>query len=285
MAGAALLGTVAMLPRVSYTQRSAVCLVATAADRSGRPVSGLTAPDIRLFSDGRPQSIDGFTPALGPASLVVLLDISGSVGARAGDAGERLQSAATEIMDKLAGHRIRFGRFAERTNLSPGFTQDRGAMLAFVQQRELLLGTWSRIWDAADAALAALAGEQRPVLMLISDGNDTDSLKSRKDVERRAQSGCVPVYSLGVRSQDLSVTSVSSDLPALAAATGGKHFSIRTGNDIAAAVAAVEAELSGSQYVLTLIPAASDGKRHKLAVEVARPDVTLRIPTAYYAPK
>lgn len=55
-----------------------VSVPAVVTDRTGRPLTGLTASDFQIFEDGRPQKISNFATTAAPFEVALLLDTSGS---------------------------------------------------------------------------------------------------------------------------------------------------------------------------------------------------------------
>src|SRR5215831_9769704 len=66
----------------------------------GRPVTGLTANDFRVYEDGREEKIKLFQPEDTPATVGVVLDNSGSMGRKKNDvvtaAAEFISASHTE---------------------------------------------------------------------------------------------------------------------------------------------------------------------------------------------
>jgi len=55
-----------------------VSVPAIVTDRTGRPLTGLSASDFQIFEDGRPQKITNFSTTEAPFEVALLLDTSGS---------------------------------------------------------------------------------------------------------------------------------------------------------------------------------------------------------------
>ena len=55
-----------------------VSVPAVVTDRTGRPLTGLSASDFQIFEDGRPQKIANFSTTEAPFEVALLLDTSGS---------------------------------------------------------------------------------------------------------------------------------------------------------------------------------------------------------------
>ena len=90
-----------------------VSVPAVVTDRTGRPLTGLSAADFQIFEDGRPQKIANFSTTEAPFEVALLLDTSGSTREDVG----LIRAAARAFVDALR----------------PG---DRVAILAFNTQKE-----------------------------------------------------------------------------------------------------------------------------------------------------
>jgi Ca-activated chloride channel family protein len=90
-----------------------VSVPAVVTDRTGRPLTGLSASDFQIFEDGRPQKIANFSTTEAPFEVALLLDTSGSTREDVG----LIRRAALDFIGALR----------------PG---DRVAILAFNTKRE-----------------------------------------------------------------------------------------------------------------------------------------------------
>jgi Ca-activated chloride channel family protein len=255
-----------------------VALNVTVIDKAGRPVRDLTETDFEVFDQGKKQNITSFSNAYTPASIVLLVDVSGSTALiRA-----QIESAADRFVRRVTpGDRVRTGTFAERLTLGPAFTSDNGAL-----QREILLlprpYNPSAIFDATIGAMDALRSESaRRVVLLLTDGGDSSSRSKLTDVTTRAQTDNVAVYAVGFwytigRTQ----TRRAWQLKRLTQDTGGGYVESKTDADVNPAVDNIVDEI-GATYSISFVPAKRDGKNHKLKVVVKRPEVTPHFEVQY----
>ncbi len=260
-----------------------VPIYATVIDKTGRLVADLTKQDFEVYDNGKKQDLSVFKSDVQPVSVVVMLDTSGSMTANL----ELLKSAAEKFVIRLLpDDRGRIGSFSDKIELSPEFTSDRDALVNYLHE-DIDFGNPTRLWDAAYVSMDALASEtNRRVVLLFTDGDDTDSRQhSFGDVLRRAQAQSYMVYGIGLRSHVMGTTSrPDPGLKKLATETGGGYFELKTTDELNSTFSRVADELH-RQYVLGFTPTVLDGKVHKLNVVVTRPGMAARARQSYVADK
>ena len=180
--------------------RSGVELVnvtATVTDDDGRFVSNLTKDDFTLFEDGAQQEITHFSSDRVPVSLGILLDASGSMTS---DKMAFARAAIDRFVFELLGQddELFFVEFANAPRITQHWTTDRRAISRALGRVNPAGGT--AIYDAVAEALPfAEAGQNRKkALLLISDGNDTNSTTGVSELRQLIRESEVLVYALGV---------------------------------------------------------------------------------------
>lgn len=180
-----------------------VNVTATVSDDNGHFVTGLTKDDFTVFEDGQAQDISQFSNERVPVSLGILLDTSGSM------TPEKMSSARNAIdrfIYDLLGKddELFFMQFASVPDLLQGWTYDRRAISRAVGQVTAAGGT--AMYDAIAQALpiAADGRNQKKAILLISDGNDTNSRTSVGALRNMIRESEVMVYALGVDGNDVS---------------------------------------------------------------------------------
>ena len=183
-----------------FTFKSGVDLVnvtATVTGSDGRFVAGLTKDDFTIYDNGQRQTITHFSSERVPVSLGIVLDSSGSM---TDDKMASARAAIGEFVTSLLGaeDEIFFMEFADHSELRQGWTTDRRAINRAVARVEAGGGT--ALYDAiADALPIAEAGHHRKkALLVISDGNDSDSTVSVVELRQQIRESEVLVYALGV---------------------------------------------------------------------------------------
>jgi Ca-activated chloride channel family protein len=183
-----------------FTFRSGVELInvtATVTDDDGRFVSGLRKEDFALYEDGVRQDVTHFSNERVPVSLGIVLDTSGSMTP---DKMSAARSAIDRFVYDLLGpeDELFFMEFANRPDLLQDWTTDRRAISRAVSRVTPAGGT--AMYDAvADAIPVASAGKHpKKAILVISDGNDTNSSTSVGELRQLIRESEVLVYALGV---------------------------------------------------------------------------------------
>jgi VWFA-related protein len=196
---AAAVSTAAQSPD-AFRFRSGVELInvtATVTDDNGRFVSGLRKEDFTLFEDGARQEVTHFSNERVPVSLGILLDASGSMTP---DKMVAARAAIDRFIFDLLGEQdeLFFVEFANAPRITQQWTHDRRAISRAVARVNPNGGT--AIYDAvADALPFAAAGQNRKkALLVISDGNDTNSNVGVSELRQLIRESEVLVYALGV---------------------------------------------------------------------------------------
>jgi Ca-activated chloride channel family protein len=180
--------------------RSGVELInvnATVTDDAGRFVSGLQKEDFTVYEDGERQEVTHFSNERVPVSLGIVLDASGSMTP---DKMSAARSAIDRFVYDLLGEddELFFMEFANRPDLVQDWTSDRRAISRAVSRVTPAGGT--AMYDAiADAIPVASAGKHpKKAILVISDGNDTNSSVSVRELRQLIRESEVLVYALGV---------------------------------------------------------------------------------------
>jgi Ca-activated chloride channel homolog len=180
--------------------RSGVELVnvtATVTDDTGRFVSGLRKEDFTVYDDGTRQDVTYFSNDRVPVSLGILLDTSGSMTSdKIATAKAAIQRFIYDLLGK--DDELFFMEFANHPRLAQQWTRDRRLISRAVERVNPSGGT--AMYDAiADAIPFASAGENRKkAILVISDGNDSNSNTSVGELRQLIRESEVLVYALGV---------------------------------------------------------------------------------------
>jgi VWFA-related protein len=180
--------------------RSGVDLVnvtATVTDEDGRFVSGLRREDFSVYEDGKLQDVSHFSNDRVPVSLGIVLDTSGSMSP---DKMSAARSAIDRLIFDLLGKEdeLFLVEFATRATLRQDWTTDRRLISNAVREANATGGT--AIYDAVATAIpTAQAGTHRKkALLVISDGNDTNSSTAVGSLRQQIRESDVLVYALGI---------------------------------------------------------------------------------------
>ncbi len=282
----------------------AVRVFVTVTDGDGRLVTTLAQNDFEVRDEGKPQPITLFDNTPQPIRLIVMLDVSGSMVGNL----PLLRAASQQLFARLRpDDGVRVGTFGHEIQISPSFTRD-PAELRTALPDAIAADAPTPLWRAVDEAVAAFGDEdeQRPVILLLSDGKDSGPISFRQryvsqaEAIDRARNEDVMVYTIGMRSRSMRPTmpgigpgglqaALTADLPdpglaRVAEQTGGGYTEIRFGQDLGAAFAQVADELH-AQYLLGFAPPKRDGKVHEIDVRLTQRGLKPRARKSYVAPK
>jgi VWFA-related protein len=186
-------------------------VTATVTDKSGRFVPGMRQEDFTIYEENVRQDISHFSNERVPVSLGIVLDTSGSM------AGEKMDNALaaidrflTTLLDPT--DEIFIYRFSNFPELLQDWTTDRRSLSRVV--RRITAGGGTAMYDAlADAVPMAQTGQNRKkAIVLISDGNDTNSDTHLSAVKQLIRETEVLVYAIGIDGESQN-TSYGSPFP------------------------------------------------------------------------
>ncbi|MGB6197918.1 MAG: VWA domain-containing protein [Candidatus Acidiferrales bacterium] len=271
-------------------------------------VTNLQKENFRVLDDGAAQTIDSFSQQTDlPLRIGLLLDTSNSIR-------ERLsfeQDAAFDFLFNV----IRRGRdqaflmtFDDQPEVIQNYTDDLDTLRNAIQRQRAGGGT--ALYDAIYQACATQmmhpppppgsTQEFRRVLVVISDGDDNLSQKSRSEALEMAQRVGVVIYTISTsvdweKPDDEVNPSNSADrkyhkeggdlvLQGLADSTGGRAFFPYHVDDLNQSFLDIGDELR-SQYSLAYAPLGRlvDGKFHTIKILVDQKDLIVRARAGYYA--
>jgi Ca-activated chloride channel family protein len=175
-------------------------VTATVTDSQGRFVPNLRKEDFAVYEDGRAVEVTHFSSDRVPVSLGIALDTSGSM------VGEKIQSAR-DALDRFLYEllspedEIFLYVFDSQPDLVQDWTTDRDRLrraLGFLRPSG---GT--AMYDAVAEAvpLAQSGAHRKKALVIISDGNDTNSQTEVREVKQIIRETEVMVYAIGIDGQ------------------------------------------------------------------------------------
>lgn len=288
-AGLALLAV--LLPLVAQAQtptfRSGVITVplyVTAIDSQRRLVPDLVKEDFEILDNNAPQEITVFQNEPLPVTVAVMLDTSASMTLNI----DLLKRAAEQFLIRLLpADRARVGAFNDKLQFAGDFSSNRDDLVGALG--DLDFGNATRLYDAINFSIDALKEvDGRKVVLVFTDGDDTDSRTSFNKIVDAAREDEVMIYAIGLESvMNVNGRQTRSrpdrGLRRLADETGGGYFELKHTDELGATFSRVAQELH-SQYVLGFTPTVMDGKVHKLELRVKRPNVSGRARRSYVAP-
>jgi Ca-activated chloride channel family protein len=179
--------------------RSGVELInvnATVTDSSGRFVTGLQKDDFRIFEDNQLQTVTHFSNERVPVSVGIAVDTSGSM---AGDKMQAAQDALNRFLDLLGeGDEFFLYRFGSHPILVHDWTSDRRALSRAISRLNPQGGTAMYDTVAEAVQLAQSGRHTKKALVVISDGNDTNSNSNVGELKHLIRETEVLVYAIGI---------------------------------------------------------------------------------------
>ena len=260
-----------------------VSIFATVTDPQKRLVPGLAQDDFTVFDNEKPQPVVYFDNSIRPINVVVMLDTSGSMTLNI----DLLKQAAEQFLIRLLPEdKARVGAFNDKIQFNARWSNDRDQLIT--DTKNLDYGNGTRLWDAVGASLDELKSiDGRKVILIFTDGDDTESRVRLGTVMDRARAEEVMVYAIGLESiyfngQQRVRTKPDGGLRKIADETGGGYFELTKASELAPTFTKVAQELH-SQYVIGFTPMALDNKVHKLAVKMKQPGMTAQARRSYLA--
>jgi Ca-activated chloride channel family protein len=260
-----------------------VSIFATVTDPQKRLVSDLTQEDFSVFDNEKPQPLVYFDNSIHPINVVVMLDTSGSMTLTI----DLLKQAAEQFLLRLLpDDKARVGAFNDKIQFNAKWSNNRDQLIT--DAKNLDYGNGTRLWDAVGASLDELKTvDGRKVILVFTDGDDTESKLRLGTVLDRARADEVMIYAIGLESvyfngQQRVRTKPDGGLRKIADETGGGYFELTKASDLAPTFTKVAQELH-SQYVIGFTPTLLDNKVHKLAVKMKQPGMTAQARRSYLA--
>ncbi len=260
----------------------------TVADQRGKLVRDLSADDIRVFDNQSPVAhFSEFERGDDlPLHLGLVIDTSDSV--------RRVlleeKTAAIDFLEMIMRPQtdrafvIAFGGEFKTWQSS---TADRQALVDAVTRLQEP-GWGSRVYDALYSACssqpsAATDGKDlHRAIVVLSDGDDTDSIHGLTDVVSAAQRSEVQIYPLTIHPRK-KIERGDRVLQRLADSTGGRLYVAESAKELGAAFSQIEQDLR-TQYYVSFPPQQSTPGYHSLRVEVRAPShLEVHAREGYYA--
>ena len=241
-----------------------VALYATVTDAQKRLVPDLTQEDFEILDNEKPQTVELFINEVQPITVVVMLDTSASM---TGNLKLLEQAAEQFLLRLLPKDKGLVGAFNDKIEFFPAtFTNDRDKLIGAL--KDLDFGNPTRLYDAIASSMDRLHKiDGRRVVLVFTDGADTDSRSNMGSVLEQARLNEVMIYAVGLRTDYFNGSrqvrsKPDSGLKRLAEETGGGYFELDKTSDLAPTFTRVAQELH-SQYVLGFTPTLLDGKVHR----------------------
>jgi Ca-activated chloride channel homolog len=267
-----------------------VNILFTVTDKKGRFVTNLGKDDFEVVENKKPQTIQQFTAESDlPLRLAVLVDTSNSIR----EQFRFEQEAAIRFIQSVVRpreDRLMLVSFDSAAEMVSDLTDDLKKLEEGV--KSMRPGGGTSFYDAIYFACKEKLMMDQPrdkfrrAMIVISDGQDTESRKSRDQALEMAQKADVVIYAIST-----NITRDDSDgdkvLKYLAEETGGQAFFPFKIEDLDQSFENIANELR-HQYNIFYRPEPlkADGLYHPVTVKTkSRKDLVVRARKGYYAPK
>ena len=267
-----------------------VNLLVTVTDRKGRFITDLAKHDFEVIENKIPQVIQEFTAETNlPLRLAILVDISGSIR----DRFKFEQEAAIEFLNSVV-HRDQDKAlvisFDSVPKLVADFTDDAEKLDEAI--RGLRPGGGTSLYDAIYFACQDKLQQDQPrdkfrrALVILSDGDDNQSWRTRDQALEMAQKADVVIYGISTNTSR-GQTSGDKVMRYFSQETGGRAFFPFKVDDLEQSFDSIANELR-HQYNIFYRPEPlrTDGQFHQVDLRVkTRKDLIVRARKGYYAPR
>jgi VWFA-related protein len=265
-----------------------VNILTTVTDKKNRLVTDLTRDDFRIFEDGKPQDIRFFSRETDlPLRIGILIDTSNSIR-------DRLrfeQEAAIDFLNVAVrpGKDLAFVvAFDVEPQLVLDYTDDMEKLSNAIQgvQAGGVTSLFDAIFFSCKEKLLFFPPPEpylRRVIIIISDGQDNQSVHTREEALSMAQHAEVTIYTISTNRTGAEGRG-DKVLRRLAGETGGRAFFPFEASDLAANFQEIARELR-SQYSLAYVSTntAHDGTFRNITIQPVDKNLRVRAKNGYFA--
>ncbi|RMD97787.1 MAG: VWA domain-containing protein [Calditrichaeota bacterium] len=246
------------------------------------PIEGLTEANFTVFEDSVLQSpiqVQEFKNDSGGVSVVMLMDVSGSMQEEIGDA----KNAAITFVNLLQPlDQAALFAFYENVELKQGFTHNKQMLIDSINA--LTLGDGTSIYDAVMQALdlhATIAGKR--AIVILSDGRDNSSAATLQETLQRADTSNIPIFTIGL---GLKKKKGTQQLKDLARVSGGFFYDSPTSSELEDIYRQIAFILSSDYYVVSYNSSrcSEDGTVRKVRIEARYQGLSAQGSRQYRAP-
>ncbi len=260
----------------------------TVMDKHHHLVTNLTKNDFRVFEDKQPQKIEFFSRESNlPLRIGILIDTSNSIRERLHFEQEAAIDFLQETLRPDKDEAFVVG-FDVEPDLVQDYTDNLDKLATGIRSLEAGGGTglYDAIYYACQKKMVDLPPPQpylRRVMVVVSDGEDNQSVHTREEALAMAERGEVTIYAI---STNRTGTTIPGDkvLKYLAAQTGGRAFFPFEASDLAENFREISHELR-SQYSLAYVPTdqTKNGAFRTIRIDVLKKGLSVRAPNGYFA--
>jgi Ca-activated chloride channel family protein len=256
-----------------------VVLNASVFDKEGNFVKGLSKDDFVLTEEGAHREIVDFAQETRPILMGILLDVSGSMQ----DNMAVAQKAASSFVDTLRDNdRAMLVEFSEKVYMLSDLSNDKKHLKKLLDSTKALGGT--SLYDALHATIRRLSRIQaRKAIVILSDGDDTNSLLDYKRILEEAKGSDTIIYAIALGTA-FSDVAAHGKLKDLAEQTGGGYYRASKASQLEGVYSKIADELR-DQYYLTYASENEtfDGRFIPIEIKAKGKDLEVRARKGYFA--
>ena len=275
-----------------------VTIPASVVDREGNPITNLRLEDFELLIDGQAKTISAMSRSETPVKLALLFDNSSSIDkAREFEkqAAIRFFKRVLRPIDQAAIYSV-----TDKVVLVQSLTNNVRQLTQAIEYFGKPEGATSLIDATAQAAKYLKNYQERKVIVIVSDGEDTTSDLSFEEMVRVVQNAGCQVYVVNTKqfeylsqtgkpdgNANIRTLTAERRMQEIAEQTGGAVYSPLSNKDLDNAFALISAELS-QQYVLSyyITDDPNDGGFRLITLRTPQQkDLRIRARKGYYSPK
>lgn len=235
----------------------------TVSDQSGIPIIGLSKANFEAFEDGKPVPDLTVSTAIDSQegiAAILAIDTSGSMkGQPIKDAKE---AAKVFIGDLTANDRAAIIGFSAKVDLLQDYTAVKADLNAAIEAltAEGNTALYDAIYDAVGHASRLPPG--RKMILILTDGEDTQSSVTLDDAINRARELNVPVFAVGLGKI------VADPLKRLTKLTGGRYLEAPSSTELTECFKLISDQLRYQYIVSYQSQTPADGREHTLVIKV-----------------
>jgi Ca-activated chloride channel homolog len=274
---------------------SNVTLPITVSDKNNAFVIDLKMADFEIFEDKTPQTIISFNPLSNlPIDVAMLMDTSNSVKPKLKFERDAAYSFLETVL-KYRQDRALFATFDSQVELHQDLTNRLDLLTKAIDKIKAQGGT--KMYDAVysvceEKMMSAASIGRRRVMVIITDGEDTESDRSLDDAISIAQQSETTVYVISTKAGGFFGVQAGTvdrredkELKRLAEETGGRAFFTAEVIELEKSLTQITRELR-NQYMIAYEPTNInyDGKERKIEVKLPNhKGLKVRTKTGYKA--
>ncbi|HEX2490858.1 MAG TPA: VWA domain-containing protein [Blastocatellia bacterium] len=272
-----------------------VSLPVTVSDKNGRFEVNLKEADFQITEDKNPQTIISFSPQSNlPLDVAMLMDTSNSVKPKLKFEKDAAYSFLETVL-QTRRDRALFATFDSQVELHQDLTNRLDLLTKAIDKIKAQGAT--RMYDAIysvceEKMMSATTTGRRRVMVVITDGEDTESDRTLQDAIEIAQRSETTVYVISTKAGGFFGVQAGmvdrkedKDLKKLAEETGGRAFFTAEVIELEKSLTQITRELR-NQYIIVYEPTNNnyDGKERRIEVKIPNHNgLKVRTKTGYKA--